>query len=228
MTNKILFQKKSKQLLLHGPAIKASRIKLQEIRNKFSKEDVVVFDSFADAGQVAANLMEIPMFSQERLIIWENPPEGVSLPATSRDLPAAFIVWFNHEVDAKKWPGYQELFFPEAKEVSVFLFLDYLAFKDKKAFLEADKLINSGFDIHYLLTMTFYLLRSLTVVPENAPAFVKEKLQRQRKNFSREQIIKLYEDVLEIDFKIKSGFLEKDQAEFLLINNFLGLGNRPF
>lgn len=209
-----------KQLLLHGPAIKASRIKLQQLKDKFHQDDIVVFDSLANIGQVMANLMEIPMFSQDRLIIWENPPEDFSyqqLLTTNCQL----ILWFDHQVDTKKWPGYEVMVFEESREASVFPFLDCLANKDKKALTEIKKLKDSGFDTYYFLTMVFYLLRNLVITPKNAPQFVKDKLQRQRKNFSQEEITKLYKDILEIDFKIKSGLLEKDQAEFLLISRFI-------
>ena len=131
------------------------------------------------------------------------------------------VLWFDHEVDIKKWPGFAPLFFPDAKAISVFPFLDYLAAKDKRAFLEIEKLKTAGFDIHYLLTMAFYLLRSLAVTPKNAPDFVRKKLARQRTRFSMEDVKNLYKDLLEIDFKIKSGLLEQSQAEFLLVNKFL-------
>ena len=119
----------------------------------------------------------------------------------------------------KKEKG-EVLFFPEAREVSVFPLLDYLANKDNKAFLEIKKLKNAGYDIFYFITMTFYLLRNLVATPKTAQQFVKDKLIRQRKNFSLERLTNLYKEILEIDFKIKSGLLEKDQAEFLLVNKF--------
>ena len=78
-----------------------------------------------------------------------------------------------------------------------------------------------GFDIFYLLTMVFYLLRSLTVTPQKASDFVRKKLERQRAGFDRQKITGLYKEMLEIDFKIKSGLLEKEQAEFLLVNEFI-------
>ena len=118
-------------------------------------------------------------------------------------------------------PGFEVMFFPEGKEVSIFPFLDLLAAKDKKAFLELQKLKDGGFDIYYFLTMTFYLLRNLVATPKRAPDFVRTKLQRQRKNFTEAKITQLYKDLLEIDFKIKSGLMEIPQAEFLLINRFL-------
>lgn len=209
-----------KQLLLHGPAIRASRIKLQELKKKFHPDNVIVFEKGQDTQRILANLQSMSLFENERLVIIEDPSEDFS-NYTLNAVSCMLILWFGREINIKKWPGFEELFFPEGKEVSVFPFLDYLAYKDKKAFLEAGKLKNNVFDFYYLLTMTFYLLRNLAVTSKNAPQFVKDKLYKQRKNFSREQIVKLYKDILEIDFKIKSGLLEKDQAEFLLINKFL-------
>ncbi len=208
-------------LLLHGPAISSSRRKLQEIKKKFNPDNIVIFDSEVNSGQVIASLMTVPMFSEDRLVIWENPSEVFELPTTNSQLLTTFVLWFDHEVDTKKWPGFEVLFFPEAREVSIFPFLDLLAAKDKRAFLEMEKLKQAGFDIHYCLTMTFYLLRNLMVTPKNAPDFVKKKLLRQRSLFDREKITELYKEILEIDFKIKSGLLEKPQAEFMLVNKFV-------
>ena len=207
-------------LLLHGPAIEASRRKLQDLRKKFNPETIVVFEEGTDLQVIKGSLVTSPLFPDQQLIILENPPEELA-NYTLNPIPYTLILWFDHEVDTKKWSGFKPLFFPEAKEVSVFPFLDYLAAKDKKAFLEIEKLKKAGFDIHYLLTMAFYLLRSLAVTPKTAPDFVRKKLARQRTRFSMEDIKSFYKDLLEIDFKIKSGLLEKPQAEFLLVNKFI-------
>ncbi len=208
-------------LLLHGPAISASRRKLQDLRKKFNPETIVVFEEGANVQTILGSLLTPSLFSDQQLIILENPPVDLNLGSLTLHDSLALILWFDHEVDIKKWPGYESTFFPESKEVSVFAFLDYLAAKDQKAFLEMEKLRNAGFDIHYLLTMAFYLLRRLAVTPKTAPDFVRKKLARQRTRFSMEDIKNLYKDILEIDFKLKSGLLEKPQAEFLLVNKFI-------
>lgn len=220
-------------LLLHGSATNASRKRLQELKKKFDPDNIVVFEEGTDLQIIKGSLLTSPIFSDQQLIILENPPEGLTdytlypapyVSAESGKASSAYtlILWFDHEVDAKKWPGFEPLFFPEAKEISVFPFLDYLASKDKRALLEIEKLKQAGFDIHYCLTMVFYLLRNLIATPKNAPDFVKRKLIKQRAEFDREKITRLYKDILEIDFKIKSGLLEKPQAEFLLVFEFLG------
>lgn len=214
--------------LLHGPAIASSRVKLVSLKDKFDNNNVVVFDKESDVQTMLGSLMTPSLLPEEQLIVLENPSEDFVPTTTHYPLPTTLLLWFDHEVGEKKpimeWVkknNGQAFYFPEAREISVFPFLDHLANGEKKAFIELDKLKKGGFDIHYLITMTFYLLRNLVVTPKNAHQFVKDKLARQRKNFDLEKIIKFYKHILEIDFKIKSGLLEKDQAEFMLVNKFL-------
>lgn len=213
-------------LLLHGPAISSSRKKLVDIKQKFDQNSVVVYEEGADLEVVLGNLATPGLFSDQQLIILENPPEDF-INYTLNPSPYTLTLWFDHEVGKKpviEWVRKnkgQILYFPESREVSVFPFLDCLAAKDKKAFLQMQKLKDGGFDIHYQLTMVFYLLRNLVVTPANAPDFVRKKLIRQRAGFSLERITDLYKDLLEIEFKLKSGLLEKSQAEFLLVNKFI-------
>ncbi len=208
-----------KPLLLHGPAKSASRKKLIELKQKFDSESVMVYEEGTDLRIIKTALSSQSLFFDQQLIILENPPEEFKLSTVNSEL--SIVLWFDHEVDTKKWPGFEALFFPEAKEATIFPFLDLLAAKDSKAYLELDKLKKAGFDIYYFLTMVFYLLRSLAVTPKKAPDFVRRKLIRQREEFKKEKIVFLYKEMLEIDFKIKSGLLETSQAEFLLVNKFL-------
>lgn len=214
-----------KPLLLHGPAKIASRKKLVDLKQKFDPNNVVVFEEGIDLQVMLGTLSTPSLLAQEQLIILENPSEDFTnypLPTTHYQL----ILWFDHQVNHKKpiMEYFKKhgpiLFFPEQKEVPVFPFLDSLALGDKKAYLKLQKLKDEGYDVFYFITMTYYLLRSLVVSPKNTPKFVLEKLQRQRRNFSIAKIIKLYQSILEIEFRIKSGLLERDHAEFLLINLF--------
>ncbi|GEM_PF-2030451 len=218
--------------LLHGPGKAGSRKKLIEIKHKFDPNNIVVFEEGSSSKDIADNLVSTSLFSDERLVVLENSPEDFTnyqLPA-SRGEPTTnyqLILWFDHEVSEKKpilaWVkknNGQILYFPESKEISVFPFLDYLGNRDKRAFLEMDNLKKAGYDSQYLITMIFYLLRNLVYTPKTAKDFVKNKNSKMRANFSQEELINLYKFVLEIDFKIKFGLLEKAQAEFSLVNLF--------
>ncbi len=215
-----------KPLLLHGPALTSSRKKLLEIRQQFDSDNVVIFEKGASLPEILANLQTVSMFDDNRLVIVENPPDDsidqLSIikdrqVASSAYYQLSIILWFDHEL--KKLPeGWQVLFFPEAKEYPIFPLLDFLAAGKKEAYLELKKRSN---DTQYVITMIFYLLRSLAVPPKNAPSFVKNKLEKQRNRFKEGDLEKLYRFVLETDFKIKSGLIELDQAEFLLVNRFI-------
>lgn len=226
--NKVSFQGKRKLHLLHGPAKAASRKKLVEIKQKFDPLQVVVFEEGSTTKDIEDNLMSTSLFTDERLVVLENPQDTDFLLTTNYQLPTSLILWFDHEISPTKpifkWVKEndgQTLYFPENKEVSVFPFLDYLAYGDKKAFLESKNLKQAGFDIYYMITMVFYLLRSLTYTPKNAPPFVRQKLERQRKNFNIRGIENFYKYMLDLDFKLKSGLIESQQAEFTLINKFM-------
>ena len=51
-----------KLLILHGPAITSSRKKLINIKEKFSPNDVVIFEKGADPEDVLAVLQTVSMF----------------------------------------------------------------------------------------------------------------------------------------------------------------------
>lgn len=221
-----------KLVLLHGPAINASRIKLKAIRDQFPNEQVMVLPEGELTSTILTNLQSNSLFEGDRLLIAENPAEDFT-DYPSMLVNCQLVLWFDHQIPEKKpileWfkKNGQVFYFPEEKETSVFPLLDCLAAADQKAFLQIKKLKSEGYDIFYFINMTYYLLRNLTVNPKRAPQFVLDKLARQRKSFNQEKISRLYLRTLEIEFKLKSGLLEKDQAEFLLVNQFIDESLRP-
>ena len=217
-----------KLLLLHGAAKASSRKKLIEIKQKFDPNNVVVFEEGSTTKDIIDNLMSTSLFGNERLVVLENPDDADFLPTTTYHLPPTLLLWFDHEVGGKKpimelvnKAKGEILYFPESKEISVFPFLDLLAQGNMKAFLEIKKLKDTGYDIFYFNIMVIYLLRNLINTPRNASHSVADKLRRQRVRLNQKRVINLYKDILEIDFKLKSGLIEKDQAEFMLVNKFL-------
>lgn len=216
-----------KLLLLHGEAISSSREKLLSLKKDFEADSIVTFEKGSEVQTIIGSLTTPSLLSDEQLIVLENPPEDFIFDLSLITYHLSLIIWFDHEVASKKpvidWVKSkgQILYFPEVKEVSVFPFLDYLANGDSRAFLEMDKLKKGNFEIQYFITMVFYMLRSLILTPKNAPQFVKDKLKRQREKFKLDDVKKLYKEILEIDFKIKSGLMAVEQAEFALVTKFV-------
>lgn len=205
------------QLLLHGPAINISRKKLIEIKQKYDPDNVVTFEKGSEVSEILASLQTISMFSENRLVVLENPDDLDSRLLTL-DSNITLVFWFDHEI--KKIPeGVEVFFFPEEKEASIFPLLDSLGQRSTRAFSELEKRNRtSPNDTQYILTMIFYLLRSLVTTPKTAKDFVKQKNAKMRSNFSLEELVNLYKFTLEIDFKIKSGLIETSHAELLLVN----------
>lgn len=211
--------------LLHGPAISQSRLKLSELKKNFTLENTVTFED-PTSGQIMETVPAVPLIANKRLYIFENPAEDLDLENVRADDDLTVVFWFDHQLDEKKATFQfvktshgQIVFFPESKEITAFPFIDALGYKNKRAYLELQKLKEVGYEIQYIVTMIFYLLRSLTVDNQKAPSFVQKKTAKQRQNFS--DLPGLYRFVLETDYKIKKGLLEPDQAEFLLVNQFL-------
>jgi hypothetical protein len=214
--------------LLHGPALHSSRNKLKSIKDKFSPESVLVFEEGSNPRDILGSLANLPMFEEDRLIVLENPADDLELVAENFS-NVVLALWFDKELTSKsrilKFVSEKKgeiLFFDERREISVFPFLDFLANKDPKAYIELRKLKSAGFEIQYFITMVLYLLRSLAVTPRNAPDFIKRKLATQRTNFNQQEIIGKYHFVLELDSKIKNGLVEVSNAEVLLVNSFIG------
>lgn len=207
--------------VLHGPGVISSRQKLVNLKLKF--ESVVVFEKGSDHQTILGAINTPSLFNEEQLIILENPPEDFTCSLSS--VSCTLLLWFDHEVNDKK-PVIQWVkkikaevtLFPEAKEVSIFPFLDLLGNKDKKAFLELEKLKEKGINNQYIITMIFWLLRNLSCTPKTAKDFVKRKNEKMRTNFTN--LPGLYKSIIEIDFKIKSGLLDENQAQFELVNKF--------
>lgn len=208
--------------LLHGPAIESSRNKLSDIRAKFDSANIVVFDSGANVAEILESIQTVSMFDGERLVVIEQPAEDL-LPAllTVHSDQLTIVLWLSKEVDTKKYPGFQVFFFPEGREISVFPFLRLLGSRSPQAFTEMKKLKEAGFENQYFITMILYLLRNLVVTPKKAADFVRDNNEKMRQNFTTDELINLYKSILEIDCKIKKGFMEVDQADFSLVSGFL-------
>ncbi len=217
-------------LLLHGVAISASRAKLVQLKEKFDQNNIVVFEKGSDPKDIIAAVMTPTLLSEDQLIILENP-EDLDLDSSIINHQSSIIIWFDKELSEKskilqfiKENKGEILYFPPEKELTIFPFLDLLAARDPKAYLELKNLQKTHekfSDNQYLITMILYQLRNLISLSKTAPPFVRQKLEKQRRNFTRDELVNLYKYVLETDFKIKSGLIENPQAEFLMVNKFI-------
>lgn len=215
-------------LLLHGPGIINSRNQLIIIKKQFNEDSISVWEDKFNFSELINHLMTPALFSDKRLVILEKPSEEYNYTQLPKIADLTLVLWFDKELGVKsKILSYVKAsmgevkVFSEKQEATIFPFLDSLGNQDKKAFIELAKLKTQGIDTHYLITLIYYLLRNLVCIPQNAPSFVQKKMESQKANFKLEELINIYNNILNVDYKLKAGLIEKDQAEFYIINQFL-------
>jgi DNA polymerase III delta subunit len=215
-------------ILIHGNAPVAILNAIATIKKNFDPTAIVeVNGKNANFDQVVINLSTPQFFSEKRLVVLENFEEAVDL----QKLPSEEELTIVLKV-AKALPANSKLLksalalkakvqnFSEKDEVSVFPFLDSLAEKNKKSFVQLEELLDK-YGSQYVLTMIFFMLRRFIQTPKNLPSFVLQKMEKQKKNFTMEKIKQLYKEGLETDFKIKSGLAEERLALTLYVEKII-------
>lgn len=113
------------------------------------------------------------------------------------------------------------IYFREEIPKNVFPFLDALAAKDrKKAFVQAHRLLRAGEDIHFLLTMIVWQMRSLAMVKGKATKglhpYVLGKLRRLEGNFTEGELSEAFSLLLKEELNLKKGRANSVTLDFLI------------
>jgi DNA polymerase III delta subunit len=202
--------------------------KIRDLTKSFSKEAISEIDGkYMTFEQILVHLSTPSLFSEQRLVILDQPDEKIDLSLLPKNEEVTLVLRFHKtlpktstflkqaaKLEAKTFQ------FSEQEEASIFPLIDLLADKNPRALQEVDYRIeeHSG---QYILTMIFYMLRRMVQRNHKLPGFVVSKIERQKKNFPLEKIIKLYEEALKTDFKIKSGRIEEKLGLTLLFEKII-------
>jgi DNA polymerase-3 subunit delta len=108
-------------------------------------------------------------------------------------------------------------------ETNVFDTIDAIAAKDKKKAVELLKEhAEKGDAVLYLLSMIASQIRNIISVKSGSTTgmhpFVLRKATYQAKNFSMEDLKKIYQKIVDLDFEIKVGKIDQDMALDVLIS----------
>lgn len=207
-----------KLYILHGPGQVAMNNKISEIKKGFDPLAIVEVSSLAqiDTGT---------LFTDKRLIILEDGA-GIDTTKLPGDENLTLILKFTKLLPSnstllKNLPkGANIISFEEAKETSIFPFLDMLCEKNPKALGELQKYLDE-WGSQYVLTMMAYALRRFIYPGKNAKPYTLQKISQQKRNFPQDRIEKLYLSIIETDFKIKQGLLDQKLGMFMLAERFL-------
>lgn len=136
----------------------------------------------------------------------------------------------SYRKDENIWEEDVNFLVKEEIHPKVFELIDTIARKDaKKALLLLKTLLSLGENGNYILSMIAYQFRNLLVIADlkerNKPLsmaglhpYALQKALSLTDNFTKEQLEKVYEKLLQADSSIKSGFLKPDLALELLIS----------
>lgn len=215
--------------LLHGENQPALRDALLELKKKYDEaifwekevEELPIYLAsptfFAQKG--------LPVGRRELVIIEDADPSGLpDLIEVAKRGEKDIALVFSEKIPPAGIPrngGIKILYFREEIPKNVFPFLDALAAKDKKkAFAQVHRLLQAGEDVHFLLSMIIWQMRSIAKVKGKVTRgihpYVLGKLRRLEKNFSEEELSRAFSLLLEEDLKAKRGRTHSATLDFLI------------
>lgn len=213
--------------LIHGVGIGSSYDRLMQIKKDYSALEVKEIEGRdINKHQLLMELGGGQLFTDRRLLIVNNLSLEVDLLELPDDVNLTLVLYFNKTVSAgtKVYKSAEILKAhiinnTEREEVLIFPFLDKLAEGDESCLQDWERLYKQ-YGSQYVITMIFYLLRKFILAPKKMPSFALNRYNKQKEKFSLDRIKKLYIDLIEIDFKIKSGLIDERMAIFLYIEGF--------
>jgi DNA polymerase III delta subunit len=208
--------------LFHGENQPALREALLELKGSYDN----AFFWEGELDELRASLLSPSLLCKKELVVIESPQTTdlkkiiVSAEGGAKDLALVFA----DKVPVGKLPkgkDVQTFYFRSDIPKNVFPFLDALLAKDRKrAFTTAHQLLRGGEDVHFLLTMIVWQLRSLARVKgketKGIHPYALSKLKRLEENFTEEEISQAFSLLLKEDLKIKKGRSHSAALDFLI------------
>jgi DNA polymerase III delta subunit len=118
--------------------------------------------------------------------------------------------------------------FKEAEKQNIFGFIDTLMDKQRKpAYNKLGELLEGQEDEFEIMSMVSFGLRNLAFFHFSSPSFsklhpfVQQKTTKQAKNFTKEQIASLYENLYQYDLEVKTGVKNPDMVLSLIVEKFI-------
>ena len=217
-----------KLIVLHGTGVVSLNNKISEYKKKFEPLSVVEINGKEmNWNKAVISLSSSSLFSSDRLVLLEDFPETIDLNELPDDDSVTVILKFKKQLTKTSQVLKQAVekkalitVFNEEQDTQIFPFLDLLAEKKTAAFSQIDELI-AEYDSSYILTMMYYLYRRLHLPSGNLPDFVKRKIERQKNNFSEDELKTLHKMTLETEYRIKTGKVDAKVGLTLLIHSVL-------
>lgn len=208
--------------LFHGENQPALRDALLALRAGY--DEAVFWERELD--ELGSYLLSPSLLAKKELVIIEDPEldkiAGLIDAAKKGGKDVALI--FSEGIPAKKLPPDKEIkvrCFREEIPKNAFPFLDALVAKDKEgAFVQAHRLFREGTDPHFLLAMIIWQMKTLARVKGGSTKgihpYVVGKLKGAAKNFSEDDLSRIFSLLLKEDLATKRGKANSATLDFLI------------
>jgi DNA polymerase III delta subunit len=200
--------------LLHGGDLVESRKRLSVLRHGYLDSDVRVLEGKSlDYSAFPLLFSTVSLFEGKSLVVVEGKIDVklFDLARISKS-DVDLVVWVGEKVRANdslltvvgKIGGKVELF-EEKVDDRIFPFLDAIVSRNRKVALrELSSLFRDGRDPIYITTMLVWQFRNI-LAPELTSGFVRKKVDMVKKNFSFDELRKIYYLLLTSDVQLKTG-----------------------
>lgn len=219
--------------ILTGNGEVSKRDYLLKMRRQFDRQAVIEVNLAKEGvGTLEEAILSTPLFTDKRLVVGLDPPPQLDLSKLRLAGDGRLTLVFMVGTLAPGTPLAQSaallrgevLAFDEEKDKSIFPFLDSLIEGKVGAFSYLMKLTKE-YGGMYLLTMIYYLWRR-NFLPLPKASFLKNKIQRQREKFSLSDWQYFYQEVLEIEYQMKTGAVSEQMASLLAVERILRRSRR--
>lgn len=191
-------------VLIHGDDIIKTRQRLAELKD-LNKDD-----------------RDGPLFSNQNLVIFE----GIKNILTPINIADHIIIWEDKKLSVAQIAAVNKLV-PSIKieeynlSPIVFKFVESIKPGNQKEMIALLRQYLKKNEAEIAMAMVIRQIRLLLTIDDKIPTWQKNKLERQAKLFSENQLQELLEELLKIDYRVKtgqSGITLADQLELWLLN----------
>lgn len=210
--------------LLHGGNLVASRQKLNDLidnAKKSQKEIIRLEGKVVSLAELKQSLESQSLFGQEKLVVLEGifsyqkskEKEDIIKYLKTEKISCEFVLWEAKAIDGRSLRNFPKdwQFLLFKTPVVIFKFLDSIRPKNQRqmlALIQRSIRVDSEQMVFYMLASRVRQLILASYLGKKglkgAPWQI-GKLVHQAKNFSQDQLIKIYQKMLKIDTDIKTG-----------------------
>lgn len=216
---------KNVKVLIYGEKTDQSRAFLTALKKKFDLVETLEAKELED-GALAEKVYGQDLFeSGKKLIVVEGLPKAEFIEAI-RKAPANTAIWTDEKVNAKRlkeFDGFVKKIFEEVFPINAFSFADrFFARELANSIRSFEDVINQKIAFEIIVGALNFRLRQIRLLKDGAgldklKSYQLQKLKKMSSLWSKEELEKLYAELINLDEGVKSGKIKNESGMVTLI-----------